>query len=122
VAGTPRSRASDLTGRQIEAANDKRDAEIESRAQELSMVTAAAKEAISNEIIDLSNPSAPVAIAVEEIEEIEVQVAEKEVTIRVNENIDMTYGGVSYKMDVGPKYKVAKHIADWLEEKGIVWH
>lgn len=87
------------------------------------MATAAAKEQEENGIIDLSNPAAPVVIEESEIEaEVEVEIAQKQVTVRVNEEIDMSYNGTPYKMKVGPTYKIPKHVADWLEEKGIIWH
>lgn len=142
MAGTPKSRASDMTGRQIAAANKKRDAEQAKRKEELSMASAAAKEEEVNGVVDLSDPQNPEVIEEEpkdakveektatkrsakkddDVEVEEVEVNEKFVTVRVNENVDMSFAGVQYKMDVGPKYKIPAHIADWLEEKGIIWH
>lgn len=45
-------------------------------------------------------------------------------TIRVNQDIEqMTIGaGTSYDFVTGQKYRVPVHIANHLEEKGLVWH
>ena len=116
MAGTPKSRASDFTGRQRDAAS-KANAEEQARRQtEMSMATAAAAEAEATEVVDLTVAQPTV------LEEVEVELAEKEAIIRVNEDLDMTFGAERYEMKVGPKYKVPQHVADWLEEKGVVWH
>lgn len=125
MAAPTKPKASDLTARQVAAANKKRDDEKAERAKTMSMATAAKEKAIKNEVVDLSDPKAPQSVESEVGGDVviqEVDVAEKFVTIRVNEDIDMTYAGVSYKMEVGPKYKLPKHIADHLEDKGVVWH
>lgn len=132
MAGTPKKRASDMTGRQIDAANKKRDAEKAERAKEMSMATAAAKEVEETGVVDLTDPKSPKTfdadgnrvdeVEEEAVEETIVDVNTKMVEVRVNEDIDMTFAGESYKMKVGPTYKIPAHIADWLEEKGIVWH
>lgn len=117
-----KTRPGDLTARQVEEANKKRDEEQAARKEELSMASAAEKEIKENEIVDMSGekPAAPKSGDDVEIEEVEV--AQKFATIKVNEDIDMTFAGTAYKMEVGRQYKVPQHVADWLEEKGIVWH
>lgn len=131
MAGTPKKRASDMTGRQIDAANKKRDAEKAARDKEMSMATAAAKEVEETGLVDLSDPKNPktfdadgnpVAKDEVEVDEAVVEVSEKMVEVRVNEDIDMTFAGQPYNMKVGPTYKIPAHIANWLEEKGIIWH
>lgn len=116
MAATPKSRASDFTGRQRDAAIKENAAELARRQNEMSMATVAAAEAEANEVVDLTLAQ-PVVL-----EEVEVELAEKETVIRVNEDIDMTFAGDRYEMKVGPKYKIPQHVADWLEERGVIWH
>lgn len=113
---TPKAKASDFTGRQREAAQKANAEEVARRQTEMSMATQAAAEAEANEVVDLTVNTAPV------LEEVEVELAEKETIIRVNEDIDMTFASDRYEMKVGPKYKVPQHVADWLDERGVVWH
>ena len=117
MAGTPKTRASDFTGRQREKAAKAHAEEQQERANEMSMATAKAQVALENDVIDLSVPNLPVTV-----EEVEVELAEKEAIIRVNEDLDMSFGSDRYDLKVGPKYKVPQHIADHLEEKGLLWH
>ena len=77
MAGTPKSRASDMTGRQIAAANKKRDAEQAKRKEELSMASAAAKEEEVNGVVDLSDPQNPEVIE-EDPKDAKVEDAESE--------------------------------------------
>ncbi len=87
------------------------------------MATAAAASEAANSITDLTGrPDAPVIV--DSVEEVEINVSEAVVVIRVNEDIeDMTLGvGNNYTFKAGQKYKVPKHVADHLEEKGYVWH
>lgn len=116
MAGTPKTRASDFTGRQRDKAIKDNAEELARRSQEMSMATQAAAEAEANEVVDLTVAQPLV------LEEVEVELAEKETIIRVNEDIDMTFANDRYEMKVGPKYKVPQHVADWLDEKGVVWH
>lgn len=127
MAAPKNARGGDLTARQVNEANKKRDEEQAARAQELSMATAAAKDELENGVIDLTDPAKPAKDGesaegddVVEIEEVEV--AQKVVSLRVNEDLEMTYAGVLYELKVGPTYKLPAHIAEWLEEKGVVWH
>lgn len=114
---TPKSRASDFTGRQRDQAAKSNAEEQKRRADEMSMATQAEQEIIETTVTDLTDPRSP-----SQVEITEVEVNEQEVTIKVNEDIDMTYAGVAYNMVVGRTYKVPKHIADWLEERHVVWH
>jgi len=116
VAATPKSRSSDFTGRQRDKAIKENQEELARRANEMSMATAAAAVAEATEVVDLT-VAQPVVL-----EEVEVELAEKETVIRVNEDLDMTFAGDRYEMKVGPKYKVPQHVADWLEERGVIWH
>ena len=116
MAATPKSRSSDFTGRQRDKAIKENQEELARRANEMSMATAAAAVAEATEVVDLT-VAQPVVL-----EEVEVELAEKETVIRVNEDLDMTFAGDRYEMKVGPKYKVPQHVADWLEERGVIWH
>lgn len=124
MASRSKKAASDLTGRQVAVASEARDEEQKRKAEEMSMATATAAKAIKDEIVDLTEGEKPEEGEKPDgdVEVTEVEVALKYATIRVNENIDMTYGRESYKLDVGPQYKVPQYVADHLEEKGVVWH
>lgn len=113
---TPKSRASDFTGRQRDAGIKAHAEDLAARATEMSMASAAAAQAEATEVVDLT-VAQPITV-----EEVEVELTAQETLVRVNEDIDMTFGGESYDMKVGPKYKVPQHIAEHLEEKGLLWH
>ena len=141
----------DLTGRQRAAAQKKNAEEQAEAAERMAMISAQKEIQLRDEVVDLSDPNNievvkdpeikdPRAkgtdgleneIEVEEVgtdvrsatlEETEVDVKEQNVVVRVNDAIEMTYAGVSYEMEPGPKYRLPKHIADHLEERGLIWH
>lgn len=56
------------------------------------------------------------------LEETEVDVKTPTVVVRVNEDVEMTFAGVEYKLEQGPKYRLPKHIATHLDERGYIWH
>ena len=116
-------RATDFTGREREKLQKQHAEELALRASEMSMANAAAIAEAENSITDLTkNPEVPTVI--DSVEEVELNLSEAVVVIRVNEDIeDMTLGvGNNYTFKAGQKYKVAKHVADHLEEKGYIWH
>lgn len=116
-------KANDFTGRERARLQKEHAEELSLRAEQMSMATAAAAADAANSITDLTGrPDAPVVI--DSVEEVEINVSEAVVVIRVNEDIDeMTLGvGNNYTFKAGQKYKVAKHVADHLEEKGYIWH
>lgn len=118
-----RPKASDFTGREREKLQKDHAEELARRADEISMATIAAEEAASNSVTDLTaNPSKPVII--DSVEEVEINLSEATVIIRVNEDVeDMTFGvGNNYTFKAGQKYKVPRNVADHLEEKGYIWH
>lgn len=118
-----RPKANDFTGREREKLQKEHAEELARRSEEMSMATAAAADAAANTITDLTqNPGVPTVI--DSVEEVEINVSEAVVVIRVNEDIeDMTLGvGNNYTFKAGQKYKVPKHVADHLEEKGYIWH
>lgn len=116
-------KASDFTGRERAKLQKEHAEELALRATEMSMANAAAAEAAATSITDLTGkPDAPVVI--DSVEEVEINVSEAAVVIRVNDDIeDMTLGvGNNYSFKAGQKYKVPKNVADHLEEKGYIWH
>ena len=56
------------------------------------------------------------------LEETEIDVSVPTVVVRVSEDVEMTYGGVEFKMVPGPKYRLAKYIAEHLDERGYIYH
>lgn len=117
MAGT-RSKPSDFTGRQREEAQAAQAERLAENQARMSMATAKAVQKLETEVIDLSDASNPVAI-----EEVEVVLAEAQAVIRVNEDLNTTYGaGNNYVLKVGQRYKVPQDLADLLEEKGYLWH
>ena len=121
MAAAPKTRASDLTGRNREKLQKEHAEEIARRADEISTATAAQAEADANSVTDLTGTT---PVVVDSVEEVEASLSESTVVIRVNEDIDdMTLGvGTLYTFKMGQKYKVPKAVADHLEEKGFVWH
>lgn len=122
MAAAPKTRAADVTGRQREKLQKEHAEELARRADEISTAAAAQAEADANSVTDLTQGSAPVVV--DSVEEVEASLTEESVIIRVNEDIEeMTLGvGNHYTFKMGQKYKVAKSVADHLEEKGLVWH
>lgn len=113
----PATRPSDLTGTQRQKALKEHEAEVLERQNEMTMVNRATAEREEHEVIDLANPFIPVAVAEEEVE-----LNEEWVKIRVNEACKPTIAKKTYEFEVGTKYRVPKHVADHLEERGIIWH
>ena len=90
------------------------------RAAEMSMASAQAAVKLETEVIDATIPDRQTIVVDEP-----VTVGKKDdatVEIRVTENIEnMTLGaGNSYSFKAGQKYKVTKHVAQHLKEKGYL--
>jgi len=144
-------KAGDMTGRQRAAAAKKNAEEQEARKAEMAMISAQKEIELRDEIVDLSDPQEPKTlkddevkdprvqgtegledeIHVEEVapdvrdaalEETEVDIKEPLVVVRVNEEVEMTFAGAEYRMEPGPKYRLPKHIATHLDERGYIWH
>jgi hypothetical protein len=64
------------------------------------------------------------ALEVEDLGPEPITVDEEFKVIRVNTDIeDMTYGaGTSYTFLRGRRYRVSKHLYQWLESRGVVYH
>ena len=142
-------KAGDLTGRQRTAAQKKNAEEQAKRKEEMAMISAQKEIELRDEVVDLSDPDDPkvlksdevqdprvpgtdgledeVAVETDEpksaaLEETEVDVKTPTVVVRVNEDVEMTFAGVEYKLEQGPKYRLPKHIATHLDERGYIWH
>lgn len=98
---------------------DNADAQAE-RAAQMSMATAQAKVQLETEVIDATVPDRQTVVV-----DASVTVGKKDdatVEIRVIEDIEnMTLGvGNNYSFKAGQKYKVTKHVAQHLKEKGYL--
>jgi hypothetical protein len=93
---------------------------MEKRASEMSMATAQAKVKLETEVIDATVPSRQTIIVDEPVTVGATN--DDSVEIRVTENIEnMTLGsGNNYSFKAGQKYKVTKHVAQHLKEKGYL--
>ena len=116
-----KAKVTDVTGRVREQMIKDSAEALAARANEISMATAAQEYKDATEIVDLSTPSAPTVI--DEFESVGVSLADDQVVIRVAENLEMvTIGaGNNYSFVAGKKYKVPKHVAAHLQEKGYLY-
>lgn len=122
---TPKANSGDFTGRQRDKAIAEFQDEVERRNQEMAMATQIAAKNLETEVVDLSNPDVPVVMEEEDldVQEETVELEEKTVVIRVNEAVKPTFAKVTYDLsEVGRKYRVPAHLAQHLEEKGLIWH
>lgn len=76
----------------------------------------------SDEVTDLTDTGAPAAPV--EVEDEPVAAQDDDVVITVNSDLsDLTFGaGTLYNLRAGKRYRVPRALAEWLEEKGYVWH
>jgi hypothetical protein len=116
-----KAKVTDVTGRQREEQLKSVAEQQAARASEMSMATAVKEVKDATEVVDMTIPSAPTVI--DEVESVGVSLADDSVVVRVAENIDMmTIGsGNNYSFQAGKKYKVSKHVANHLQEKGYLY-
>jgi hypothetical protein len=116
-----KAKVTDVTGRQREAQVKAHAEELAQRANEMSMATATQNFKDQNEITDLTDLSKPTVI--DEVESVGVSLADDTTVIRVAEDINMMTIGVGnhYNFEAGKKYKVPKHVAAHLQEKGYLY-
>lgn len=109
----------DVTGRMREQAAAAAAEAQADRAAEMSMATAQAAAKLETEVIDATQPSRQTVI-VDEV--ITVGSQDDSVEIRVVEDIEnMTLGvGNNYNFKAGQKYRVTRHVANHLKEKGYL--
>lgn len=110
----------DVTGRSREAQISANAEALAERAKEMSMATAEAQIKLETEIVDATKPNKPTVIVDEPV--VVGSATEETVVIRVVEDIEsMTLGaGNYYSFKAGQKYKVSKHVAQHLKEKGYL--
>jgi hypothetical protein len=116
-----KSKVTDVTGRQREEQIKAHAQELADRAGEMSMATATAAAKLETEVMDLTVPSKPTVI--DEVEDLGVSLADDVQVIRVAEDLEnVTIGaGNYYSFKAGQKYKVPKHVAAHLQEKGYLY-
>ena len=127
-------RTGDVTGQQkakLAAAHAK---EQNDRASELSMMEALENEAAQNRVTDLTGEAPMILDSVQDVAAAEEEllldpdeVALRQAphrTIMVIDDLDqVTIGaGTSFTFKQGEKYKVANHVADYLEGKNLLWY
>jgi hypothetical protein len=117
-----KAKVTDVTGRQREAQIKANAEALAERAGQISMATAEAVAKLETEVVDLTNPNA-VATVIDEVETVGVSLADDTQVIRVAEDLDFVTIGVGnhYSFKAGQKYKVAKHVAQHLQEKGYLY-
>lgn len=115
-----KAKPGDVTGKLREQLSEEHAEEIQSRAEEMSLVTAQAAQKLDTEVIDATKPHAKVVV-VDEAKPVGKQ-DDETVEIRVVENIDsMTFGaGNHYSFKAGQKYKVTRAVANHLAAKGYL--
>jgi outer membrane translocation and assembly module TamA len=113
-----KSKPTDVTGRKREAMVEANIDAIQEAANTMSMATAEARVKLETEVIDATKPDRQTVI----VDEPTVISNDAEVVIRVVEDIEnMTLGsGNNYNFKAGQKYKVTKHVAQHLQEKGYL--
>jgi hypothetical protein len=116
-------KVTDVTGRQREKLVKENAEALAKRAEEMSIATAVDAVRMETETIDLSNSPQNPTVIDEEIESVGVDLADNTVVVRVAEDLDMMTIGVGnhYSFKAGVKYKVQKHVAEHLQEKGYLY-
>lgn len=116
-----KAKVTDVTGREREAQIKAHAEELASRAGEMSMATATAAAKLETEVTDLTDLSKPTVI--DEVESVGVSLADDTQVIRLAEDLDFVTIGVGnhYSFKAGQKYKVPKHVAGHLQEKGYLY-
>ena len=111
----------DATGRAVEEAAKRNEAELAKRKDEISISRQMEEISLANDIFDPKKPDQPLLI--DEIEEMGVSVNNDKVVIRVNSDIeDMTFGvGNHYTFKAGVRYSVPRGLADYLQGLGYLW-
>lgn len=117
-----KAKVTDVTGRQREEQLKAHAEELARRAGEMSMATQAAAARLETEVVDVTkNPDSPTIL--DEIESVGVTMADDAQVVRVAEDLEhVTIGvGKHYTFKAGQKYKVPKHVAQHLQEKGYLY-
>jgi hypothetical protein len=113
-----KAKPTDVTGRKREQLQNEAVEAQQDAANKMSMATAEAQIKLETEVIDATVPERQTVI----VNEPTITSSDAEVVIRVVEDIEnMTLGsGNNYNFKAGQKYKVTKHVAQHLQEKGYL--
>jgi hypothetical protein len=116
-----KAKVTDVTGRQREEMIKANTDEIQKRAEEMSMASLDAQAKLETEVLDLTVEGK--ATVIDEVEDLGVDLADESEVIRVAEDLDFVTIGVGnhFSFKAGQKYKVAKHVAAHLREKGYIY-
>lgn len=109
----PRKRAGDATGLKAEELQKVHAEELAEKSRQLTMLQAA-NDAEKLQPVDLSGPASAV------LDGVEVRRAKRRV--KALATFDATVGaGNHFSLEEGRTYDLPAHVADHLEEKGLVW-
>lgn len=117
---TTKAKPTDTTGRMREKLQAEQLQAQEERANEISMATAQAKIDLETKVIDATKPERQTVIVDDPVTVGSPD--DSTVEIRVVQDIEnMTLGaGNNYNFKAGQKYKVTRHVAQHLHEKGYL--
>jgi len=115
-----KAKPTDVTGRMREQLQDQAVAAQQEAANKMSMATAQAKIDLETNVIDATTPNRatvivdePITVGSPEDESVEIRV------VQDLENMTLGHGN-NYNFKAGQKYKVTKHVAQHLKEKGYL--
>lgn len=113
-------KVTDFTGRERERLIKENAEAIKARAQEMAIITAEEAERASRQVTDYTDVQPTV---IDSIEDVGVSMNEEWEVVQVLEDLEQVTIGAGNNMDfkAGQKYKVTKHVADHLREKGYVY-
>lgn len=116
-----KAKVTDVTGRQREQLLKDNIEAIQKRSEEMSIASQVEAQRVETEVLDLT--AGPVPTVVDEVESVGVDLADDSTVIRVAEDLDFVTIGVGnhFSFKAGQKYKVAKHVAEHLKEKGYIY-
>jgi len=116
-----KAKVTDVTGRQREELLKANAEAIAKRSEEMSIASAVEADRLENEVVDLTVPGA--ATVIDEVESVGVTTADESTVVRVAEDLEFVTIGVGqhFSFKAGQKYKVAKHVAAHLQEKGYLY-
>jgi hypothetical protein len=116
-----KAKVTDVTGRQREELIKANAEALLKRSEEMSIATQLDAVRLETEVLDLTVEGEPTVI--DEVESVGVDLADDSQVIRVAEDLDFVTIGVGkhYSFKAGQKYKVAKHVATHLQEKGYLY-
>lgn len=117
-------RPTDFTGRErARLAEDAAKTKAEAN-KEAAAAAAAEAERKASEVVEVTGPNTYTPVVLDDVEAVDVVRTEEEFeVVTVLDDIQqMTYGvGNNYDFERGRKYKIPRHLADHLREKGYVY-